>query len=99
MPALKGCAQTTLYYYIRLVKYSEQSLDCSLVNPHLTSLSLLPCPSPLPSSAYSCPTFASTTVTFNSKPSSPPTYFNKVVSSRQFHDIERLDPERGNMSI
>jgi len=32
---------------------------------------------PLPSSVYSCPTSASTTVTFNSKPSSHPTYSNK----------------------
>ena len=49
----------------------------------MTPLSCLPCLLPLPSSAYFYPTFASTTVTFNSKPSSHSTYLNKVVSSRQ----------------
>ena len=56
-----------------------------LSTPHLTPLSLLPCPLPLPSSAYSCPTSVSIIVTFNSKPSLHPFYLNKVVSSQHLY--------------
>ena len=59
------------------LSYIDSTSDCSLVYPPLPPLSLLLCLLPLPSSASSCPTSFSTTVTFNSKLSSLPTYLHK----------------------